>query len=335
MITIKEIAELAGTSRGTVDRVLNKRGKVKAEVEKRVIEIAERNNYRTNPFARALLRGGHGHLIGVIMNSKGNRFFDEVIRGIRETADKYSHYGLEVRITEIKGYNESEQLMALDEMLRLSPAALAITPIDTKPMRKRLSEIEDIPVVMINQDIKTDAKMAFIGCDYKNSGRVSGDIAILSLPEGGKVAIVTGSFKMRGHNQRIEGFKEVVAKGKGIEIAGIAENNDDNEISYDVTKKLIEDTLPDVIYFCAAGAEGGIKAVKESGRKIKIIVVDDYNPLKKYLGDGTIQAIVTQQPYRQGADMIELLYDFLLNGKRPAKVNNYTENTVKLPHSSM
>ena len=32
-MTIKEIARLCGVSRGTVDRVLNKRGKVKPETE--------------------------------------------------------------------------------------------------------------------------------------------------------------------------------------------------------------------------------------------------------------------------------------------------------------
>jgi LacI family transcriptional regulator len=175
--------------------------------------------------------------------------------------------------------------------------------------------------------------MAFIGCDYTNSGRVSGDIAALALPKGGKVAIVTGSFKMRGHNQRIAGFEDVISKSAGIEIVGVVENNDDNKTSYEVTKKLIADTRPEVIYFCAAGTEGGIKAVKESKRGIKVIAVDDYNPLRKHLGEGTIQAIVTQQPFQQGAAMVEMLYDYLLNGKRPAKVNNYTENTVKLPHS--
>ena len=38
-MTIAEIAKLAGTSRGTVDRVLNGRGKVNKELEKKIKEI--------------------------------------------------------------------------------------------------------------------------------------------------------------------------------------------------------------------------------------------------------------------------------------------------------
>ena len=41
-MTIAEIAKLAGTSRGTVDRVLNGRGKVNKELEKKASEF-ERN----------------------------------------------------------------------------------------------------------------------------------------------------------------------------------------------------------------------------------------------------------------------------------------------------
>ena len=48
MATIKQIAELAGVSRGTVDRVLNNRGSVNANTAARVREIAEKLNYKPN-----------------------------------------------------------------------------------------------------------------------------------------------------------------------------------------------------------------------------------------------------------------------------------------------
>ena len=40
-VTIRQIAEESGVSRGTVDRVLNNRGKVRPEVEERVRKVAE------------------------------------------------------------------------------------------------------------------------------------------------------------------------------------------------------------------------------------------------------------------------------------------------------
>ena len=41
--TIKEIAEKAGVSRGTVDRALNNRGRINPEVAEKIKTIAKRN----------------------------------------------------------------------------------------------------------------------------------------------------------------------------------------------------------------------------------------------------------------------------------------------------
>ena len=46
MATIREIAELAGVSRGTVDRVLNHRGSVNAATAALVNDIAKKLDYK-------------------------------------------------------------------------------------------------------------------------------------------------------------------------------------------------------------------------------------------------------------------------------------------------
>ena len=48
MVTIKKIAEIAGVSRGTVDRVLNNREGVNAKTYQMVKEIADRLGYEPN-----------------------------------------------------------------------------------------------------------------------------------------------------------------------------------------------------------------------------------------------------------------------------------------------
>ena len=49
MATIKEIAELAGVSRGTVDRVLNNRGSVNRETAEKIRAIIKQLGYKPNP----------------------------------------------------------------------------------------------------------------------------------------------------------------------------------------------------------------------------------------------------------------------------------------------
>ena len=54
MATIKEIAELAGVSRRTVDRVINHRGSVKPDTEEKIKKIIEELSYTPNTAGRSL-----------------------------------------------------------------------------------------------------------------------------------------------------------------------------------------------------------------------------------------------------------------------------------------
>ena len=53
-VTIKKIAEVSGVSRGTVDRVLNNRGKVSPKTEQKVRECAKKLGYKPNLAGKAL-----------------------------------------------------------------------------------------------------------------------------------------------------------------------------------------------------------------------------------------------------------------------------------------
>ena len=54
MVTMKEIADLANVSRGTVDRVLNNRGSVNPQTAEKVRQIARTLGYKPNRAGMAL-----------------------------------------------------------------------------------------------------------------------------------------------------------------------------------------------------------------------------------------------------------------------------------------
>ena len=331
-MTIKKIAALAGTSRGTVDRVLNGRGNVNPELTEKILSIAKENNYQPNRLAQALIKSRKHMTIGVVINSLGNDFFDELLRGVYDRAQKYGSYGLSVVVKEIKGYDGLEQINAIDSVLACDIDALAIMPLNLPEVREKLESL-CLPVVVFNTDIETE-KIAFVGCDYYNSGGLSGDIAKLILGEtGGKVGIIIGSFMMQGHKLRIAGFTDSIAEKDQIKVVACAENADDDGQSFLVTKKLIEEHHPNLIYFGAAGVKGGVEAVLESGENIRIITVDETASTREYLQKGIVSATITQQPFEQGAQTIKILHDYLSNDKIPREKYNYTENQIKLKNS--
>ena len=331
-MTVKEIAELAGTSRGTVDRVLNDRGNVSPEIRDRVLRIVNETNYQPNHLARGLINSRKHIRIGVVISSIGNPFFDDVLNGIRHRAKKLNSYGVELIIKEIKGYSAREQIKAVNELLEEGIDGLDIMPVNVAEEREYLAGLS-IPIVVFNTDIDIPNKLAFVGCDYFNSGMVSSDIARLILSGKGTVAAVVGNLNVAGHHERLSGFLSGLKESDGIRVVAQIENEDDDQLSYDKVKRVIAEQLPDLIYFGAAGIDGGIRAVLDSGKPIRIITVDDTGTVRRYLKNDVISATVTQQPFVQGDLSIKILFDFLDAKKRPKAVNNYTQNQILLRNS--
>ena len=87
MVTRREVAERAGVSVATVSNVLNKKGIVQPETEKRVFRAVEELGYVPNETARNLSLGRSNH-IGVALNDLTNLYHMEVVNGIEQQASE-------------------------------------------------------------------------------------------------------------------------------------------------------------------------------------------------------------------------------------------------------
>ncbi len=94
-LTIMDIARLAGVSKKTVSRVINRSGLVKEETRDRILKIVEEHGYQPDPQARALaLR--RSHLVGLITNQPNSQYIVDIMAGILDGLDG-THYQLVVR----------------------------------------------------------------------------------------------------------------------------------------------------------------------------------------------------------------------------------------------
>ena len=79
--TIRDVAREAGVSIGTVSKALNKTGAIAAETRARVVEVAERLQFRPNTLAKSLHSGLSGS-IGLISNDSFGRFTMPIMQGL-------------------------------------------------------------------------------------------------------------------------------------------------------------------------------------------------------------------------------------------------------------
>lgn len=333
MATMKEIAELAGVSRGTVDRVLNHRGIVNENTEKKVLEIARLLEYQPNKAGKALAAQKKKLQIGVILFGSENPFFDEVMEGMYKKLEELSIYGcsiLEKRIS----FTLEAQLQAIDEMVGHGVSGLILSPYNDPAIQKKIDELSasEIPCVTVNTDIPHSKRIAYVGSDYYKCGRTAAGLLGLITSGNATVGIVTGSHKVLCHEERIEGFLHHIAeKYPKIKVSSIVENEDDEYVSFNVVRKLLKQN-PEInaLYFTAAGVRGGCQAITNAKPAVQVNVIsfDAVESTRAMMREGLITATITQQPLLQGADSLTILVDFLLTRSYPDKELNYMDLSI-------
>lgn len=334
MPTIKEIADMANVSRGTVDRVLNNRGYVSEEKKKKVLDIIEKLNYTPNIAGKTLAINKKNLRFGYILfnSTSVNPFFADVVSGIEKRASQLKEYNVHVDIRYTGAKDPMIQIQQIDELLESGISGLAITPINHPLVTERIQKLSDegFPIITVNSDLPNSGRIAYVGSNYYKSGEIAAGIINLLRPEGAKVAIIMGSQLVLCQTERVQGFLNRIAETYNTEIHVITtvENNDDDFISYTVTKELLESKPEiDTLFLVSTGVLGSCRAVLDLGLKdkIKVICYDATVVSKELMRAGVIEVAITQEPYYQGRKPLDILLDYVGMGVEPSHEYYYTK----------
>ena len=105
---IKDIAEKAGCSIGTVDRVIHNRGRVSDAVRERILQIIKELNYKPNVNAR-VLASKHTLRLGILLPAfKKGEYWELPRQGIFEATERYQDQGYGIELSWFT-YNNPEK----------------------------------------------------------------------------------------------------------------------------------------------------------------------------------------------------------------------------------
>jgi LacI family transcriptional regulator len=156
----------AGVSRGTVDRVLNNRGKVRPEVEEKVRRIADELGYRPNLLGRALGMNKNHIKIGVIAQAAETLFYES---GAERGGGGFSRSGRLRRkrdFEKIGGISAEKTLNAMESMQKQGVKAIAMMPVDDPRVKDKIRQFTgeyQIPIVTFNSDLEDTGRICFVG----------------------------------------------------------------------------------------------------------------------------------------------------------------------------
>lgn len=334
-MTIKEIARICGVSRGTVDRVVNKRGKVKPETEALILQTIAEHGYTKNIVGRALQVKKSEPVIGVILCSEGNPFFDDVIDGFHAAERDLHDYGVTVIVKTMCGHEVMQQLSLIDELEdRIS--ALVIQPINSRRIAARLLSLKDtgLPIVTVNTDIESSSRCCYVGSDYEAGGAVAAGMMALVTGGTANLGIIEGVSTLMGHVLRQKGFEDHLrAICPDIAFIDRAPALDDPQQAYRAAcEMLARHPEIDAMFVVAAGVYDVCRAIIDCGREhsIRVVAYDDVPSTRDMVRRGLVRAVVCQQPYDQGYRALREAFDMLLSGQMHEDRRLIMENQIKI-----
>lgn len=339
MATIKEIAALAGVSRGTVDRVLNHRGSVNPATAEKIEKIARELDYRPNVAGLVLAAQKKRLKLGVILFSPENPFYVDVLKGVNEKAEELAGYNCTVLVKQI-AFDVESQLRAIDELVAEEVNGITLAPYNDERIRRSINALFDrgIPVVTLNTDIENSKRIAYVGSHYRKSGSTAAGLLQLMTHGEVNVGILTGSSGILCHTERIAGFIETLRPHSDrIRITDIVEVHDDEIESYEKTAALLtEHPEINALYFAAGGVYGGCRSAAALGLqgRLRIVAYDMVPTTRELLQNGAIAAVICQQPKVQGSKPLALLFTYLTTGQLPEKEHNYVAVDIRIRENS-
>jgi len=209
-VSVRDVAEEAGVSVGTVSNVLNRPERVSPATVERVQAVIRRLGFVRNDAARQL-RAGRSRTIGLVVLDVRNPFFAEVARGAEERADQH---GLSVLIANSDEKQEREAThLDLFEEQRVS--GVLLTPVsDVLPRLAQMRE-RGIPAVLVDRE-SPDPALASVAVDDVEGGRIA--VEHLLVTGRRRLAFVGGPVALRQVSDRLSGAQEAAAAaGAAIE----------------------------------------------------------------------------------------------------------------------
>lgn len=269
--------------------------------------------------------GGSGDKsIAFIQGVAGDQFYITMQCGI-EAAAKTA--GAKVEVQGPQKFDPTLQKPIVDSVVASKPDAILVAPTDVSAMEAPLKAAEKagIKVVLVDTTVNDPSfAVSEISSDNIGGGKAAFDAIKQLNPDGGKVLVISTDPGVSTVDARVKGFEDAAKGDSSFEYLGVQySHNEPATAAKLVTAALQKD--PDIVgvfatnLFAAEGTATGVRQA-DKGDQVKIVGFDAGPDQVKALEDGTVQALVAQQPGIIGEKGVEQAMAALDGGSIEKKI---------------
>jgi ribose transport system substrate-binding protein len=239
----------------------------------------------------------------------GDAFYVTMQCGIQEEAAKL---GATVTTNGPQKFDPALQTPVLQSVIASAPNVILIAPTDVSAMQQPIQQAvqQNIKVVLVDTTLKDPSVAASaIASDNLGGGKAAFDAIHQLAPNGGKVLVVSVQPGISTTDDRAKGFQDAVKANPTYQDLGVQYSNNDPQKAAQIVGAALA-ANPDLVGVFATNlfsAEGSATGIRQAGKQgqVKVVGFDAGPDQVKALREGTVQALVAQQPALIGKDGVD------------------------------
>ena len=248
--------------------------------------------------------------IVLVTKALDSEFWQRIKSGAEEAARADADVSLAV-LAPAQEINIDQQVAILEDQILKRVSALAVAPSGVSEIIPVLDRAKaaGIPVVIVDTDVPWPSKLGFIGIDNRLGGRLAGEYILRAIGGKGKVAVIRGVLGVATQEDRLAGFRDVIAKAPGVECVAVQPANSERALGMAVMENILTSHPGLNAVFAtndqmALGAMEAIAARHLTG-KIVLVGFDATREALRAIQAGQMHAVMAQYPERIGKRAIQ------------------------------
>ncbi|MGI5986684.1 MAG: LacI family DNA-binding transcriptional regulator [Dysosmobacter sp.] len=340
--TIKQIAEIAGVSTGTVDRAIHGRGRVNPEVSQRILDICKALNYKPNKAGRHFSPQKQQIKLGFICSvERITGVWASINQGIQEASQELREYNITVETRQFPLYLPEVELALIDELIEEGVKGLVIAPLNSPIIANRINELisQGFPIVFVNSEVDGCSPLAYVGSNYLAAGRTAAGLFNLLRPKDPLNLIVFyGTTFMMSQHQRVEGLSNELDRcNRSYKLIGPFAITADPELAYTTSQEILcRESDANAIFTVGGCVSSVCQAILDTNLTQKVVHISyDISPtIKSFLSNGSLSVAIGQEGVRQGYQSLKILADYLLFHIKPDSSRIFTHSEIYIDQNS-
>jgi ribose transport system substrate-binding protein len=259
-----------------------------------------------------------------IQGVAGDEFYITMQCGMEAEAAKL---GVSVKTQGAQKFDPTLQKPILDSVAAGKPDAILIAPTDVTAMQSPLNAAAEAgtKIVLVDTTVEDPSiAVSAIASDNEGGGRAAFEAIKQLNPNGGKVMVMSVNPGISTTDARAKGFEDAVKEDSKFQYLGVQYSKNEPSIAANLMGAALQKD-PDIVGVFAANlfsAEGTATGVRQAGKQeqVKIVSFDAGPNQVKALKEGTVQALVAQQPALIGQYGVDAAVTALDGGQPTPKV---------------